>query len=50
VDRVKSAMRFGLFGLVYQDLGPNLKGQYFVSFHKKRNKTRWEQWRASIAL
>jgi len=36
VDRVKSGMRFGLFGLFYQDLGSNLKGQYFASFHKKK--------------
>jgi len=38
VDRVKSGMRFGLFGLFYQDMGPNLKGQYFVSFHKKKKQ------------
>jgi len=44
MDHVKSGMRFGLSGLFYQDLGPNLKGQYFVSFlKKKRNKTRREQ-------
>jgi len=38
VDRVKSGMRFGLFGLFYQDLGPNLKGQYFVFLSQRKEK------------
>jgi len=35
VYQVKSGMRFDLFGLIYQDLGPNTNGQYFF-FHKKK--------------
>jgi len=50
VYQVKSGMRFDLFGLIYQDLGPNTNGQYFFFSQKKRNKTRREQWKASYAF
>jgi len=49
VDRVKSGMRFGLFGLFYQDLGLNLSGQYFVSFHKKK-ETKLDKNNEKLAL